>query len=238
MNFVNGPYERDVIKSSYIPIDVPHRLANETMKITGDRNPRTLIIGTHPTMEYNVGDVLLWNTEKLRSRDIVIDEPANVVDRLRMMVHQQYRQYSFVLAAYETHHFNPDQLHDALELLRMMSHGSVVVMDYAIDREPKDKVLDMARRKIDADMLKRVGGVDAWVQGHSVYTPTSFANAMEEADWSSMAHFSLPEFGVGFVGSSEFSDDEMQSLAHEALRIRSNAFDILASPHDDNRTSA
>lgn len=239
MNSVNTTQaEDDVLATTLEPSDVPQRLANGTKRLLGETNPKALIIGTHPMMDYNVGNLLLWNENfKRENRTTVVDTPENVLDHLRLLAHQYYRRFDLALAAYDTHHFNPEQLQDVMALLQMLTHGSAVIMDYAIAGEEHQKVLHMAARKIDRKVLQKTGGPEGWMRSHGVFTQRSFRQAMKGPGWKSAEHFRVSDFGAGFIGSSDFSQAEMSEMVQTALMTREKTVDILAATRGHNHES-
>jgi hypothetical protein len=231
MGLVNSFEQRaDVVIARHIPSDIPQRLANGTKRLLGEERPRALTIGTHPTMDYNVGNLLLWDESFPREiRESIVDSPSEVLERLRELARTQYKQFDVVLAAYDTHHFNSEQLADVLELTQILSRGSVVAMDYAIADVPHDEAIDVAQRKIDRKVLRTLGGPEAWVRSHRIFSEQSFHDAMQKPGWKSAQKFRLSDFGAGFIGSTVFSQSEMNVLTMNALVTRKNAINILSN---------
>jgi hypothetical protein len=225
MVLVNSPQQQEgIIIARHIPSDVPQRLANGTKKILDEDHPRALTIGTHTRMDYNVGNILLWNENFPRElRTSIVDTPQEVLIRLRDLAREKYKQFDIVLSAYETHHFSPEQLDDVIELSQRLSRGSVIAMDYAIADAPYAEAVDLARRKIDQKILRAIGGPEGWVQSHSVFSEKSFHDAMEKPEWRSAQKFRLQNFGAGFIGSTELSQAEMNALTTNALLTRNDA---------------
>ena len=203
--------------------------ATETRKLLDEAYPKTLIIGTHPTMKDAIGKRMLRSSEFSESEmEEVIGSSADVRDRLEAMIHSHYRQYAIVIAAYESHHFDPVDRDEILNLMEMLSHGTVIVTDFALAMASEEEAFEMAHRKIDKGQLSLFGGERPSLSSDRVYTPGSFFDQMNEPAWHSASKFELDDFGVGFVGSSMFNTHEMSEITMSALSVRNHTLEILA----------
>lgn len=217
-------YGRDhELKSPVNPSCSMYGLASATRKMLNEDQTDTLVIGTHPTMRRAIGTRLLGSAEfPEKSITEVVGNPDNVMNRLRQMRLWDQRRFGIVLAAYESHHIPPQNREEFVELMESLSHGTVIVADYAVALEDPEEVIPMAARKIDREQLALLGGAAQWFETHQAYTPETFFSTMQEADWSAEARFLLNDFGVGFVGSSTICSAEMMAIVAKALSVRSH----------------
>lgn len=217
----------DVLNSSVSASEAIYGIASETRKTLGGGTLEALVIGTHPYMGPAVGERLIRSAAFPERCTTIIDTPQQVIERLRQLIHVRYREFDIIIAAFELHHVDSRDFRECMELLQWLCHGTVLVTDFAVKDAPANAVVDMARRKIDRDQLRLNQGPGGWHNNHKIFTEASFYASMD-GDWKSENRFRLPDFGVGFAASNDFTQAELQTCVSKALSSNSHTADILS----------
>ena len=192
-------------------------LASRTQELLGDGNPTSLIIGTHPHIPLTGDGMLSSLTFKERDRTRIVDTPMDVLDRLRHLVTKNYRKYACVMAAFETHHFEPRYREDLMDVLEKLSHGTVIMADYSLAGVDKERAHRVTQSSVEMKQQEISGGFDRWLPSHAVFTPKSFLETARQADWSSFQGFTVPHHKVGMIASATLSPGELQYITEPVL---------------------
>lgn len=192
-------------------------LASRTQELLGDQSPRSLIIGTHPDIPLTGDGMLSSLTFKEQNRTRIVDTPLDVLDRLRHLVTQNYRRYACVMAAFETHHFEPRFREDLMDLLEKLSHGTVIMADYSLAGVDTERAYRETQSTVEIKQQKISGGFEKWLPSHAVFTPHSFLETARQADWSSFQGFTVPHHKVGMIASPTLTHSELRYISEPVL---------------------
>lgn len=191
-------------------------LLKSTQDAVASKTPEALVIGTHTKIPL-LGEGLLQSEYPHALRKSVVDSPPEVLDRLRVMVHHLYRRFTVVVAAFELHHFHGQALEDALNLLQMLSRGTVVIGDYTLGGTDAESMREGLQSRSEVLQQEIYGGYREWFQSHNVFTPRSFAASMNIPAWKSFHTFSFPgQTKMVAVGSGTMDEGTMQGIVHNA----------------------
>ncbi len=223
----------DLIRKDLGTMEAMYDVAGAARKALDEKNPKTLLIGTHPSLRH-IGDGLLPKTYfPSNDREFVIDkEPQEVLNRLETLVHQNYKKYSCVMAAFELHHFHGKDLKNVLELLGMLSHGFLLAGDYAL----QGKTLEYAETTVQSPPEQRqqslCGGLKNWFPSHAVFTEQSFVDSIKP-NFHATRGFTLRGAKIGVIASNDFHQKEIDSICQNAFKQRWFFYDIFQGKKSD-----
>ena len=213
----NDVPRKDPVRSDSPPSITLFDLASKTYDVLGERHPRSLIVGTHPDIPL-VGDGMLPSTKfQETDRTRIVDTPLEVLDRLRTLAHQNYRSFACVMAAFEFHHFRGRDRKDFIDLLQMMSHGTVIMADYSLSGVNKELVRKQATSRVEVIQQEIYRGFEPWLADHAVFTPESFLVSVGDSDWASSQGFTMPQNKVGMIASPTMSEHELEQIYKPSL---------------------
>ncbi len=204
-------------------------LSLRTQDLLEEKHPQSLIIGTHPKIPL-VGDGLLSSSRfEEAGRTRIVDSPKEVLERLRMLVHQHYRRYACVMAAFEFHHFKGRDLSDFTELLQMLSHGTVIMADYTLAGIHSEVARQETQSRVEVIQQGIYGGFEKWFNDHTVFSTQGFLDTAKDADWKSFTGFTMPNHKTGAIASSSLSQAELTLITNEAIPSARNSLDSYPS---------
>ncbi len=204
-------------------------LSVKTGEALDERNPESLIIGTHPHIPL-VGEGCLSRLKFPKStRTRIVDLPSTVLEKLELLLTENRNRFACVIAAFEAHHFHGDALKQLVEMLSELSHGVVLVSDYAYQGCALNDLREISQSKNEQKQQQIYGGYESWARDHAVFSNEGFAHAMSEADWTSLQNFSFPNRRVGMMASPTLRDRDLESIWRQVIDIRSAVGETLQS---------
>ncbi len=211
----------NIIPSTYDISYAFYDLSVKTGEALDERNPESLIIGTHPHIPL-VGEGYLARSKfPHAARTRIVDFPSTVLEKLELLLAENRSRYACVIAAFEAHHFHGDALKQLVEMLSELSHGVVLVSDYAYQGCALDDLRDISQSRNEQTQQKIYGGYESWVKDHAVFSNEGFAHTMSQADWTSLQNFSFPKRRVGMIASPTLAEHELEKIWGDVVGIRS-----------------
>ncbi len=187
-------------------------ISTKMAEISTEKDPKSLIVSTHPHIDYVGKHLLSHNDYPEESRTQIANTPPVILQQLAEHTVHNRHKYLCVIAAFESHHFLRDDFQYFLETMRDLTHGIVLVADYALQNLPEETAKEATCSNLEKRQQQIYGGYDRWLLEHASFSKESFMHAVHSAEWKSVRGFSHPQHKIGAVASPTLSQDELRKI--------------------------
>lgn len=172
--------------SAYTATEEACRLCFNVADLKGylPQNPRALILGTHGFPK--TGRSLLPVTDfPEHLREYVFGTPDEI-ESILFDIWQSRNRYAMVLASYELHHCDHEQLTRVSELIGDITSHVHLFLDYTLKGKSETEVEPSITSQNECQRIQVYGGFQNWFRNHNAFSTSDLTFSLSQGNYDSL----------------------------------------------------